>query len=170
MSLLLLCFNIFVVKILEVSLNTIVTILTIKNKKIIATILGFINVMIWFIIIKEALSSNNNSLWLALSFASGHAIGTFLGTILSDKLINYKILMQVIVDEEYDDKIDEIRRNGYAISKISCTGKNNSKKIMLFIELDSKKSSKLQEIIKNIDNNAFIIINETRHVINGFFN
>lgn len=169
MNLLLLCLNIFVVKIIEVSLNTIVTVLTVKNKKVFATILGFIDVLIWFMIIKEALSSNNNSLWLALAFASGHAIGTYLGTILSDKLINSKLLMQVIIDEKYDYKIDEIRNNGYAVSKTNCVGKDEVNKILLFIELDSRNLNRLKTIINDIDNNAFIVINETKYVVNGFF-
>ena len=40
---------------------------------------------------------------------------------------------------------------------------------MLFIELNSKKLNELQNIIKDIDNNAFIVINETQTVVNGFF-
>ena len=164
-----LCLNIFVVKIVEVSLNTIVTVLTVKNKKIIATILGFIDVLIWFMIVREALSSNISSIWLALSFASGHAVGTYLGTMLCNKLINEKILMQVVIDKVPKEKIDSIRDKGYAISEIDCTGKNNSKKVMLFIELNNKRLEELKTYIKEIDNNAFMTINETKKVINGFF-
>lgn len=169
MGLFLLCLNIFFIKIIEVCLNTIVTVLTVKNKKITAMILGFIDVLIWFMVIREALSSNEQSIYLALSFALGHAIGTLLGTILSNKLINSKILMQVILENVSEENVNNIRKNGYAVSQVECTGKNNSKKTMLFIELDSKKLKELKYIIDNIDSNAFIIINETKHVINGFF-
>ena len=169
MGLLSTCLCVFFAKIIEVSLNTIVTILAVKNKRKIAMVLGFIDVLIWFIVIREALSINDNGLWLALSFALGHAIGTYLGTILSNTLINSKILMQVITDHISNEMLDDIRNNGYAISKIDCYGKYNSKKTMLFIELDSKKLNELQNIIKNIDSNAFIVINETKNVINGFF-
>ena len=169
MELFLLCLNIFLVKIIEVSLNTIVTLLTVKNKKKLATILGFIDVIIWFMVIREALSFKNSSLFIAVSFASGHALGTYIGTVISTKLINSKILMQVVTNVISKDKIDSIRQKGYAVSEINCTGKDNSKKLMLFIELDSKKLNELQSIIKDIDNNAFIVINETQNVVNGFF-
>ena len=169
MNFFLLCINIFLVKIIEVSLNTIVTLLTVKNKKIIATILGFIDVIIWFMVIREALSSNYDGIIIAIVFASGHAIGTYTGTLLSNKLINTKILMQVVTEVTAKEKIDEIRDKGYAVSVINCTGKNDSKKLMLFIELDSKKINNVQNAIKEIDKNAFIVINETQNVINGFF-
>lgn len=163
----LLCLNIFIVKIIEVSLNTIVTLLTVKNKKIIATILGFIDVIIWFLVVREAIAYSNSSMYVAFAFALGHAIGTYIGTFLSNKLINTKILMQVITDKK--NNINSIRTNGYAVSEVECIGKDNSKKIMLFIEVDSKKLNELENIIRKIDNKAFITINETKYVVNGYF-
>ncbi len=169
MGLLSLCLKIFFVRIVEVSLGTLVTVLTVKNKRIIATILGFIDVIIWFLVVREALMTNIKSIWIALCYAGGYAIGTFLGTTLSNKLINGKMSMQVILDDLPREKIDIIRNEGYAVSQIDCTGKDDSKKIMLFIELDNKKLNNLQTIIKKIDKNAFMIVNETKHVVNGFF-
>lgn len=169
MGLLSLCLKIFFVRIIEVSLGTIVTVLTVKNKRIIATILGFIDVIIWFMVVREALMTDVKSIWIALSYAGGYAIGTFLGTTLSNKLINGKISMQVILDDLPKEKIDIIRDKGYAVSQVDCTGKDNSKKLMLFIEVDNKKVDDLQTIIKKIDENAFMIVNETKHVVNGFF-
>lgn len=162
----LLCLNIFIVKIIEVSLNTIVTLLTVKNKKIIATILGFIDVIIWFLVVREAISYSS-SMYIAFAFALGHAIGTYIGTFLSNKLISTKLLMQVIIDKK--DDINSIRNNGYAVSEVECIGKDNSKKIMLFIEVDSKRLNELENIIRKIDNKAFITINETKYVVNGYF-
>ena len=123
MELFLLCLNIFLVKIVEVSLNTFVTLLTVKNKKRLATILGFIDVIIWFMVIREALSFNKSSIFIAISFALGHAIGTYLGTFLSGKLINSKMLMQVVTNVISKDKINNIRNKGYAVSEIKCSGK-----------------------------------------------
>lgn len=163
----LLCLNIFIVKIIEVSLNTIVTLLTVKNKKIIATILGFIDVIIWFLVVREAIAYSNSSMYVAFAFALGHAIGTYIGTFLSNKLISTKLLMQVIIDKK--DDINSIRNNGYAVSEVECIGKDNSKKIMLFIEVDSKRLNELENIIRKIDNKAFITINETKYVVNGYF-
>ena len=35
--------------------------------------------------------------------------------------------------------------------------------------IDKKHHNNLKNIIKQIDNNAFIVINETKYVENGFF-
>lgn len=169
MNLYSLCFKIFFFRIIDVSLGTFVTVLTVKNKRTIATIVGFIDVLIWFFVVKEALNTNETSILIALSYAFGYAFGTFIGTTLSNKLINGMISVQVVLDKLPKRKIDEIRNNGYAVSQIDCVGKDNSKKIMLFIEVSKKNFNNLKSIIKNIDDKAFIVVNDTRYVVNGFF-
>ena len=169
MRILSICLIIFFARIVDVSLSTIVTVLTVKSKRVLATVLGFIDVIIWFLVVREALTTDIRSLWIAISYALGYAIGTFIGTTLSNKLINGKVSMQVVLDEKNESKINEIRDKGFAVSQVNCTGKDNAKKLMLFIELDKKNINDLKNIINKIDENAFMVINETKYVVNGFF-
>ena len=169
MQLLLLCIKIFLARIIDVSLATLVTVLTVKNKRLIATILGFIDVIIWFLVVKEALNTDIKSVWIALSYAGGYATGTFIGTTLSNTLIKGKISVQVILDYVSSEVINKIRDKGYAVTQVNCSGKDNTKKLMLFIEVEKKHLKELKEIIKKIDKNAFMVINETKFVENGFF-
>ena len=164
-----LCIKVFFARIIDVSLATFVTILSVKGKKIEATILGFIDVIIWFIVVKEALNTEINSIWITLSYAGGYAIGTYVGTVFSDKLINGKIMVQVVLNRKYNKSIDNIRKEGFALSQVNCIGKDGKKNIMLFIEVDKRKLPHIKKVIKSIDSNAFLVINETKYVENGFF-
>lgn len=163
----LLCIKIFLARVVDVSLATFVTISTVKGKRVLATILGFIDVIIWFLVVKEALNTELESIWIAISYAGGYAVGTFTGGTLSSILINGMVSVQVILDNEKDISI--IRDKGYAVSEIECTGKDNTKNRMLFIEVDKKHLKDLKNIIKQIDEKAFIVVNETKFVENGFF-
>lgn len=169
MNLFVMCCKIFFVRIIDVSLGTFVTILTVKGKRTIATVIGFIDVLIWFLIVKEALNTGINSIWIAIAYSGGYAVGTFVGTTLSDKLIKGKVEVQVVLDNKYEDEINAIRNSGYAVSQVDCTGKDNTKKAMLFIGADKKDLNDLKRTIRKIDNKAFMIINETKYVENGFF-
>ena len=169
MTLFLLCAKIFLARVFNVSLSTFVTILNVKGEKIKATIIGFIDMIIWFLAVKEALNTDVESIWIALSYAGGYAAGTFIGGTLSSLLIKGKISVQVILDYLPLEETEKIRNAGYAVSQIECTGKEGSKKSMLFIEVDKKKLNELKELIKKIDKNAFIVVNETKYVENGFF-
>ena len=169
MTLFILCTKIFLARVFNVSLSTFVTILNVKGEKIKATIIGFIDMIIWFLAVREALNTDIESIWIALSYAGGYATGTYIGGTLSGLLIKGKISVQVILNYLPLEETEKIRDAGYAVSQIECTGKEGSKKSMLFIEVDKKKLSELKELIKKIDKNAFIVVNETKFVENGFF-
>ena len=85
MSLFFLCLKIFIVRIVDVSLGTICTILTVRNKRKLAALLGFIEIFIWFVIVKEALNTDSTSIFIAISYAGGFATGTYIGSFLSEK-------------------------------------------------------------------------------------
>ena len=169
MNILQMCIIIFFARVIDVSLATFVTVLTVKGKRALATIIGFIDVLIWFLVVKEALNTDIKSIWIAFSYAGGYALGTFIGTTLSNKLIDGKISAQVIINSDSINEVEKIRKAGFAVSQIDCTGKDNAKKLMLFIELDKKYLDDLKDIINKIDKDAFMVINETKYVLNGFF-
>ena len=56
-----LCIKIFFVRILDVSLGTIRTIMTVKNKNLIASIIGFVEITIWFLVVKEAINTEKTT-------------------------------------------------------------------------------------------------------------
>ena len=95
MELILLCIKIFLVRILDVSLGTLRTMYVVKEKKILAASIGFIEALIWFLIVKEALTVSNPSIYIAISYAAGFSIGTFVGSSLAKNLILGKIMIQV---------------------------------------------------------------------------
>ena len=168
MPVLILCLKIFFVRIIDVSLATIATLYTVNNKKITATILGFIDVIIWFVIVREAINTNLNNIFIPISYAGGYAIGTFLGASISDIMINKTMSVQVILNKLPKTKINILRKNNYAVTEINCIGNKNTKKTMLFIEINKKRLKELKNIIYEIDNKAFIVVNESKIVENGY--
>lgn len=168
MDLLFLCIKIFCVRIIDVSLATIRTIITVKGKKIYATIIGFLEVFIWFMIVKEALNTDIKSIWIAISYAGGYATGTFIGSSLADIFIKGTFSIQVITSTKNDKMIEEIRKKGYAVSVIDAKGKNNTEKYMLYIEINKKNLKDIKNLIEEEDEKAFIVVSETKLVQNGF--
>lgn len=170
MEILMLCIYIFFVRIFDVSLGTVRTITLIKGKSIIASIIGFIEVLIWFVIVKEALTSDINSIWIAIAYAGGFACGTIVGSFLSDKFIDGTFAVQVILSSADDIVVDSIRKAGYAVSVVDVKGKDSEiARYMLFIEINKKRMKHLKQYIKRLDNKAFIVVNETKMVQNGYF-
>lgn len=165
-----LCIQIFFVRILDVSLGTIRSILTIKGKKIQASLVGFFEVLVWFLIVKEALNTDVNSIWIAISYAGGFAAGTFIGGFISDIVITGNLGVQVITSRKDEDVIRIIREHGYGVSVIEVNNHDKKNgKYMLFIEINKKKLENLKHLIRTLDEKAFVVVNETKLVENGYF-
>lgn len=169
MAIFILCLKIFFVRILDVSLGTVRTIITLKDKGLLASLIGFVEVLIWFLIVKEALNVEMISIWIAIAYAGGFAAGTYIGSFLSNKFIKGVLTVQVITGKKYAPIANKLREEGYAVSILDVKGKNeDEEKYMLFIEIDSKKLYHLQSLIKKLDADAFIVINESKYVFNGY--
>lgn len=169
MELLLLCFKIFGVRILDVSLGTIRTIVSVKGKSKIAALIGFVEVFVWFIIVREALNTDVESIWIAISYAGGFAAGTLIGGILSDHFIQGNLSVQIITSSENEKLIACLREKGYGVSVMDIRGHDEkSPKYMLFIEINKHRLSDLQALVKKYDDKAFVVVNETKYVQNGY--
>lgn len=168
MELLILCLKIFFVRILDVSMGTFRTVITIKGNRVFATIISFFETLIWFLVVKEAMTTDIKSIWIALSYALGFALGTYLGSFVSSKLIKGSINFQVILSNKNDNVINELRKYGYAVTVVNVMGQSDEK-YMLFIEINSPRDKELTGLIKKLDKKAFIVKNESKAVLNGYF-
>ena len=167
--LLTLCIKIFFARIADVSLGTIRTNYSVRGKTLLAGIIGFFEIFIWFLIVKEALNSDINSIWIVISYSAGYATGTILGTYISNTLINSLISVEVMTTEASKENITKIRNEGFGVSVVETKNTYNEEDAnILFITLNSRNLNHLKKIIKDIDEKAFIVISETKIVQNGY--
>ena len=170
MELFILCLKVFFVRIIDVSMGTCRTIVTIKGNKLLASLIGFVEVFVWFVVVKEALNTESTSLFIALSYAGGYATGTYLGSAISEKFIKGNFGVQVITSKRDDELVAFLKKNGFGVSVIDVRSeKEQNEKYMLFIERDKVKFNDLKKLIKKYDPNAFVVVNETKEVYNGYF-
>lgn len=162
-----LCLKVFLARITDVTLGTIRTMFTVKSKRLVASLIGFIEVLIWFLVVREALSTDDKSIYIAISYALGFATGTYIGGFLAGKLIRGKIAIQVFTENIV--LADILRDAGYAVTIIDCNGYNTTAKYMLYIGVDKKKEHEVRQIVEQVDAKAFIVENETNYVENGYF-
>ena len=64
--------------------------------------------------------------------------------------------------------IKEIRKSGFGVSVLELKNPEDEiNKKMLIVQLNKSKLKKLTKIIRSIDPDAFVVINETKYVQNG---
>ena len=144
--------RIFISRIVDVSLGTFRTILTVKGKTTIPTIIAFFEVLIWFYVAKEALLIDSNKLLVAISYSLGYASGNYIGTIISKEFINS--VYEVKVYNPTNRLINYLTNNSYEIHIIR---KNN-----LVIYIKNKNLYKLITTINKLSKKSIIYISETK--------
>ncbi len=159
------CLKIFAARILDVSISTFRTMIMIRGKKILSVCLAFVEVFIWFYAARTALTTEVTSIFIPVSYALGYASGSFIGLTLSEKFIRGKMGVQVITKKDVKKLVDLIKQDDFGVSEIKLTGHN---KAMLYIQINSARLDELKKIIIDYDNKAFIIVNETKFVSNGW--
>lgn len=169
MEILLLCIKIFLVRVFDVALGTVRMLFTVKGRRFVASTIGFIEMLIWFLIVKEALNTELISIWIAVSYAGGYALGTLLGSFLSERLISGMVTVQAVLSSANDEVVTMIRKAGYAVSVLDVKGQDDKPKYLLLIEVNKKRQNAIRKLIKDLDDRAFVIINDSKTVYNGYF-
>lgn len=161
------CIKIFFARLVDVSLGTFRTINTVKGRDLIAASIGLVEITVWFLIVKEALNTTNNSVFIVISYALGFSVGTYIGGKISKRFIKSNLEVQVILSNKNDNVVEEIRKKGYGVTAIEVRGKDE--KYMLYIQIRNNSLESLKKLVKKLDNRAFIVVNETKYVENGYF-
>ena len=165
-----LCLKVFIGRFIEVTLGTMNTLYVVKGKKLMATIIGFIDILIWFLIVKEALNTPEDSIWIALSYAGGYAFGTYFGTVVARYLIKGTTRVQVVTKNVNNTVTDALKANGYGASIVPCYGLNTEEQsLMIYAQVDNKRMKDFKNLIKKIDPHAFVAITESKENFNGYF-
>lgn len=162
------CIGIFLARACDVTFGTIKTVYMVKGKTFITAAIAFIEVFIWFMVAREALNTEINSLWIPISYALGYSTGTMIGTFISNRFVKGLVCVQVITKSENSHITEALREKGYGVSIVELKNDYDSvKKEMLFIEIQKKSLKKVKTMIEKMDPTAFIIVNETKVVHNG---
>jgi uncharacterized protein YebE (UPF0316 family) len=171
MAILLLCLQIFFFRIIDVSLGVMRTIMTVKRKPLFASFIGFIEVLIWFTIVRNAITTEVDGIFVALAFALGFATGTYIGGFLSKQFISTKISVQIITSMRDELLLKAIRASGFPATVLEASGSGEDKcqRYLIFVEIENKNFNKLKQLVLQIDPRAFLSVHELTSTINGFF-
>ncbi|MBI5402578.1 MAG: DUF2179 domain-containing protein [Ignavibacteriae bacterium] len=143
-------------RIIDVSLGTIRTLVTVQGKKYIAAAIGFFEVTIWVIAIRHIMQNLDN-LWNILGYSTGFALGTIIGISL-EQMLGSGYLQLYIFSMNYADSIaDELRKNKIGVTLLPGEGGSGGVAILMVL-ITRKRKKELLKIIDNIDPSAFISV------------
>jgi uncharacterized protein YebE (UPF0316 family) len=146
------------------------TILTVKENTRAAALVGFCEVFLWYVIVKDAMTSEGPVLAIAVAYAGGYATGTYVGGRIARKLISGNVTVQVVTSRRDDTLLAAIRDAGYAITVLNANESEFSEsKYLIIATVDKKNLKAFEEIVKQRDEHAFIMVSDTKSYVGGYF-
>lgn len=170
----LVCLIVVLGRIFDVALASIRTVFIVKSKPVISACIGFVEVFFWFIIVKAALdyivTSAVDTLLIAFAYATGFALGTYLGCLLSKILVKTKIDVQIVLSSKNEELIEVLQQKGFGQTILNARGsKSGTETYLIQLETDSKSLKELKKIIDQYDPKAFVSVKEVKEVVGGYF-
>ena len=144
--------------------------LLVKGKRNLATSSGFIDVFIWFLVVREALNTDIKSIWIAFAYAGGYAAGTFTGSNLARKVIRGTVGVQVITKNTKNKVIEAIKKSNFSATYVECKGiHTEDTSYLIGAQVDNQKLDEFKSLVTSIDKNALITVTESKENLNGYF-
>jgi uncharacterized protein YebE (UPF0316 family) len=153
---------IFFARIMDVSLDTVRIIFINRHLKHYATIIGFFEVLIWLMAIRQIFQHLGNPVCY-LTYAAGFATGNFVGIIIENKLSIGKVIIRIITRIEADDLITFLRSAGYGLTIIDAEGVTGPVKVIMSI-VERSNIEHMVEMIKVHNPQAFYSVEDVRFV------
>ena len=149
-------FLIFISKVIENGLSTLRLIVVANGKKILGAFLQFVISLVWVMVTGVVVTNLLSDPLKVVFFALGSLVGSYVGSIIEEKIALGDILMNCITNKK--EVNDYIKSIGYNTSII----KSDDKDILLFV-IPRKKKVEIINKIKSIDNEILIFSEKVKN-------
>lgn len=158
---------IFMARICDVSLGTMRIAFISRGHKILAPVVGFFEVLIWLIALRQILQDLTNVFYY-VSYAGGFAAGTFVGLWIEERMAIGNRIIQVITRQDATELIESLRLAGYGVTSLAAHGIDGHVHL-LFSVIKRQDIDTFITIVERHNPRAFYSIEDVRFVSEGVF-
>ncbi len=157
---------IFLARIVDVSCDTMRVLFTVRGKRGIAGVLGFIQAIIWIFAVGTAIR-HLDSLIHVLAYAGGYAVGTMTG-ITIERFVAYGVAQVRVVTRDQGRAIAEALRDlGFGVTQSLGEGRSGTVEVLHTIVQRSQVED-VMLVVDRFDPVAMVTVEEPRAVRGGF--
>jgi uncharacterized protein YebE (UPF0316 family) len=158
---------IFFARVADVSLATIRTIMLMRGHKLLAGGIGFVEILIYIIALRYVFNTLNE--WTSLIFyALGFSTGNIVGVWLEEKMAMGFLILWVVTQRDGVAFAAYLRNAGFGVTVFPCQGKEGSYHL-LNVVLERRRMKKLERLIFEWDEKAFVTVSDARAIRGGHF-
>lgn len=147
-------FVIFLLRLIDMTLDTLRLLFVVRGKRVIVWVLGVITNTIYIVAISNVLTGKQHPFTI-LCYAVGYATGNILGMRIEERLaIGYREI-NVISKSKAGEIAAALRDLGYGVTEMVGQGKDGYVGIVK-TNVKRRQTAEVRKVIEEIDKNAFI--------------
>jgi uncharacterized protein YebE (UPF0316 family) len=158
---------IFLARLGDVTMATLRHIFISKGFKKIVPILGFFEVLIWLVAMRQVFSHLDNAACF-IAWALGFSAGTYLGMLIDERLAMGMQIIRIITNEDISGLKEVLKNNQQGITIIDAEGAYGPVKVIFTIVKRINKFEVIELIHKHAPN-AFYSIEDVKSLEHGVF-
>lgn len=158
---------IFLLRVSDMTLDTLRVLVVMRGKKGIAWVLGFFQASIFVLAISSVLSNLDNPLNV-IGYAAGFATGNVVGMLIEERLAIGHTLISIVSSRRGSAIAEHLRDQGYAVTEVPARGKDGAVSL-LNVSVLRKNVERVRKIVNDVDPEAFITAEDVRPIRRGFW-
>ena len=156
---------IFCLRLIDVSLGTVRMIMINRGQKMIAPILGFVEVTIWVVAVSHVFT-NLDSIWHIIGYSGGFAAGTLVGMLIEERMALGVVEIHAISLERSAEIIKKLREADFGVTTIRAAGQSGEIDLITTVAR-RKEEQQIINFIESIDPHSFVTIEAKKGVQHG---
>jgi uncharacterized protein YebE (UPF0316 family) len=158
---------IFLLRVMDMTLDTLRVLVVMRGRKAIAWVLGFFQALIFVLAISSVLKNLNNPLNI-IGYAAGFATGNVVGMWIEERLAIGHVHLNVVSTRLGAAIAERMRAEGFAVTEIPARGKDGTV-TLLNISVLRKNVDQVHKLVNQVDPSAFVTAEDVRPVRRGFW-
>ena len=163
------CLLICGAKILEISIQSVKTVCMVKGQKLVSAVLGFIECMVWGLVVSSVITTLSEDFTLLFSYCLGYALGLYLGSIIESKIALGTSSVQIMVSKEHIDAVEGyLKENNHGFTILDGRGSKEAMFVVIMVLPRKEVKSTIKDIRNLCGDDVFIVSSEVSKFVGGY--
>ena len=158
---------IFLMRVIDMSLDTLRLLFVMRGRKLISGLIGAIQAAVFILAVSQVLKGDL-SFWTVLGYAGGYGCGVILGMLFEERLAIGFTMFRIYSPARGAAIAAALRAAGHAATEFSAQGKDGMVTVVN-TAVPRKDIAAVKAIIEQADEHAFVTMDEVRPLTRGWF-
>lgn len=157
---------VFSLRVTDVSLATLRMLLIMRNRRFLAPLIGFFEILIWVTAVGIVIQHLDSPLHV-VGYAAGFATGNFVGLMFEERLALGLATIRTVVKEGGAKLAADLRDDGFGVTEMLGRGRSGTVEV-LYSVLPRRQVGRALARIDEAAPQSFVVVDEPRRVQRGW--